>query len=136
MRALAHLLSVALLLPGLVFATAFLALDHVTAQPGFLAFLAALLDVALIILPWALLSCVLLLVLALFGLSDRHRWAAALCVAGIVAGSTSILLWLGGIPATPADAWFLVPGVGALGIALWLAVSEWPGRTIRDRRTQ
>lgn len=132
---LAHLLSIALLLPGLVFATAFLALDHITHQPGLLAFFSALLDVALLILPWMLLACIFLFVLALFGLSTRHRWAAALCVAGIVSGSTSILLWVGGIPARPADAWFLVPGMGAFAIALWLAVTEWPGRPVRDRHT-
>ena len=132
---LAHLLSIALLLPGLVFATAFLAVDHVTSQTGWFAFFNALLNVALVMLPWALLSLVLLFALAIFGFSERHRWAAALCVAGIVTGSSSILLWIGGIPPALGDAWFFVPGAAALGIALWLAITEWPGRSIKDRRT-
>jgi hypothetical protein len=103
-------------------------MDHITAQSGWLAFLGALLDVGLGMLLWTLVSGIALLVLALFGFSPRHRWAAALCVAGIVVGSSSILLWLAGFPAAPADASFYIPGAAALGIALWLIVTEWPGR--------
>ena len=126
MRVLAHLLSITLLLPGLIFAAAFLALDHVTSQTGWLAFLSALLNVWIAMLPWVIASFFVLLALAILGFSARHRWAAALCVATIVAGSTSILLWLGDIPSTPANASFFVPGAVAFLIALWLAISEWP----------
>jgi len=135
MRVVAHLLSIVLLVPGLMFATVFLAADHVTSQTGWLAFFSALLDVVLVLMPWALLSMALLLALAICGFSARHRWAAALCVAGIVTGSTGVLLWLGDVPATAQDASVFVPGAVALGIALWLVVSEWPGRRIRGLRT-
>lgn len=135
MRVLAHLLSVVLLLPGLLFAVAFLAVDHITSRPSWLDFFFAMLNVALILLPWALVMSVLLLAIAMFGFSARHRWAAALCVAGIVTASTAILLWLGDVPTKPEDAGIFVPGAVALLIAVWLSISEWPGRLVKGRRT-
>ena len=53
MRILMHLTSIALMLPGLLLAAAVLALDHVAAKAGLLAFLLALLDVMLVMMPAA-----------------------------------------------------------------------------------
>lgn len=128
MRVVAHLLSIALLLPGLVVASAFLALDDVISQTGWFAFFIALIEVAVAFLPWALFACTMLIALSMCGFSARYRWAAALCVAGIAIASSAVLVWIGEFPATPVDAGFFVPGAAALAISVWLAVSEWPPR--------
>ncbi|MEP7084549.1 MAG: hypothetical protein ABI854_07395 [Betaproteobacteria bacterium] len=128
MRVIAHLISVALLLPALVVATAFLALDHVLSQLGWFAFFVALMHIALAALPWAFLACALLITLSVLGFSERYRWAAALCVAGMAIASSAVLAWIGDFPATPVDAGFFVPGAAALAISVWIAVSEWPAR--------
>ena len=128
MRVVAHLISIALLLPGLVVATAFLALDHVLSQTGWFAFFVALVHIALAALPWAMLACTLLITLSVFGFFNQYRWAAAICVAGIAIASSAVLARIGDFPATPVDAGFFVPGAAALAISVWIAVSEWPAR--------
>ncbi len=126
MRELAHLLSVVLVVPSLAFASMFAALGHVTSATGFLAFLLAILESIVVLLPWLLACLALLIVLALLGFSARYRWAAAICVAGIAIGSTGVLVWLDNRTLTAGDAAFHVPAAVAVVIALWLAVSEWP----------
>ena len=125
MRAFAHFISVLLLLPSLVVATALVALDHVSSKAGFLAFLLSLLEIAAVLLPWLLLCLAFVIALASFGMSVRYRWAAAICVAAIAIGSTGIVFWLGERPAATIDA-FHLPAAIAIVIAVWLAVTEWP----------
>lgn len=132
-RIAAHLLSIVLLIPGLLFATAALAIGHLAAQTGLLAILGALLDIGLMLVPWAFLAAFLLLVLGFLGFFDRHRWAAALCVAGTAAGSSGVLLWTTDWPIPPGQAGIFVPSALAFAIALWLAASEWP--RLADART-
>ena len=129
MRIIAHLLSVILLLPGLTMAAAFLLLDHLAGQPGWVEFLTALLEIALILLPWGLLGVITaLFLLSALGFSDRWRWAAAMIVGLIVAASTTVLLALGnGVPRLEQSGFF-VPGAVAFVIAAWIAITEWPKR--------
>lgn len=129
MRALAHLLSVVLLVPSLAFASLFVALDHVTSTTGFFAFVLALLESIAVLLPWILLCLAALIALALCGLSVRYRWAAAIAVAGIAIAATGFSLWMDQRSRALDDAAFHLPAVVALIIAVWLAVTEWPARS-------
>ena len=126
MRELAHLASIILVIPSLLFASVFVALGHVNSQPGFLAFIYALLEVIAVLLPWLLFSFALLIALAMFGFSRRHRWSAAICVAGVAIACTGVLVWMGQAIADAGDAVFHLPAAIAVAISTWLAVTEWP----------
>lgn len=129
MRIIAHLLSIVLLLPGLTMAAAFVLLDHLVRQPGWFEFLTALLEIALILLPWGLLGVIVgVFLLAALGFSDRWRWAAAATVAFIVAASTTVLIALGNGVLRLEQSGFFVPGAIAFVIAAWIAITEWPKR--------
>jgi hypothetical protein len=126
MRTIAHLISVALLVPGLVVAAVMLALGHVTGQPDLLRFAGALLEVLLAFLPATFLVFVSWIALALTGFSRRLRRAGALAVAGVALGTGALMLRLGGPWAALSDAGVFVPGAFALAIAVSLACTDWP----------
>jgi hypothetical protein len=124
MRIIAHLISVALLVPGIIVATAFVALGHMTGQPDFGHFVTAVLDVLLVFFPLGLLIIVLWLVLAVLGISQRWQRAAAICVGSIAAGTSLVILWPVGDSTAPLG--IVMPAVGSLVIAIWLASTEPP----------
>ena len=82
------------------------------------------------LLPWVLVCLAALIALALCGLSVRYRWAGAITVAGIAVAATGLLLWMDQRPRTLDDAALHLPAVIALIIAVWLAVTEWPARSV------
>ncbi|MEO7323427.1 MAG: hypothetical protein ABIW82_01215 [Dokdonella sp.] len=130
MRCLLHLLSIALLLPGVILAGVFMMLGHAAAAPSLLGFFEALLEMAVWLIPWGLLAaCAALLLLALGGLAIRFRWLAGLCVAALALGSATVVLALtishGNF--SPAQLAFLAPALASASIGGWLGVSEWPG---------
>ncbi|MEO5625081.1 MAG: hypothetical protein ABIQ70_03605 [Dokdonella sp.] len=129
MRPLLHLLSIALLLPGVILATAFMMLGNAIATSSLLGFFKALLQMAVWLIPWGLLAaCAALLLLALAGLSIRFRWLAGLCVAALAIGSATTVLALtithGNF--SPSQLAFLAPAFASAPIGVWLGVSEWP----------
>ncbi|MEO6688924.1 MAG: hypothetical protein ABIS07_09250 [Dokdonella sp.] len=129
MRPLLHLLSVALLLPGVILASMFIMLGNAIATTSLLGFFEALLEMAVWLIPWGLLAAFgALLVLTLGGMSLRFRWLAGLCVAALAIASAAALLALtisrGNF--SPGQLAFLVPAVVSASIGGWLCVSEWP----------
>ena len=75
MKVLLHLLSIILVLPSVVLASAFAILGHAIATGSLLGFLGDLLAVALWLVPWGLLAVlVALLALVLGGLWVRFRF--------------------------------------------------------------
>jgi hypothetical protein len=126
MRNLAHLLSVFLLLPNLVFASAFVIFGHtLAAATSFVDFLVRLFMDAAWVAPLACLALfVVLLVLVFLGLSDRRRWIAGLSIAILSIASTLVLLVMSGVPDS-TDGWsFFLPGFLALAIGAWLALDN------------
>jgi hypothetical protein len=129
MRALLHLLSVALLLPGAILAGAFVMLGNAIAAPSLQDFFGVLLQMAVWLIPWGLLAClVALLVLALGGLSTRLRWLAGVCVTVLAVGSSAVVLALTLVHDnfSPGQLFFLAPAAIAACIGSWLAASERP----------
>ena len=134
MRPLLHLLSVALVLPIVAFAFAFIILGRAIATGSLLGLLGRLLFDAIWIIPWAILAvCAVLLMITLGGLFVRTRWLAALCVAvlGIVSTAVVIVLTVVHSNASFDDLLFYVPGAVASYIGAWFALTERPRREAR-----
>jgi hypothetical protein len=131
MRALWYLLSLALALPGIGLAAAFLILGNAIAARSLLGFLGVLLDTFLWLFPWGLLGCMAAFVaLVTGGVMARFRWLASACVAALAVGSSLVVLGLDvahGNFSTGQLAFF-VPGLISACIGIWLAVREWPRR--------
>ena len=119
-RALLHLLSVILLLPSLVFAFACLLLAREIADRSFLRFLWRLLTAV----PWEILGlAVVVIAIAIGGFFIQSRWIAALCVAVLCVASAAIPIWMGALTEW-GQVWFLVPGIAAFAIGVWLVIVE------------
>lgn len=129
MRALLHLLSVILVLPGVALAGAFLILGHAIASRSLPGFFGELVAAALWLIPWGVLGIGAALVLLLLaGASPRYRWLGGLCVLLLALGSTCVLLALTSAHAGIAagDLWFHLPALAGAAIGAWLLSSEWP----------
>ena len=124
MRYVAHLLSVLLLVPGIVVASALLALGHVAGQPTFARLVDALLDVLLASLPYALLVTVAWFALAVLGLSRRWHRVASTLVAAVAIGTSGVIFWIANAPEAWTAAGIHVPAALALVIAVWLASTD------------
>jgi hypothetical protein len=124
MRIVAHLISVALLVPGIIVSVALLGLSHLALQTSLLRLMTTLIDLALAFFPVAFAVFFLWLGLALMGFSTRLRRAGAIGV-GIVAAATTIHIGWAGWPAHATETGIVVPGVCALVIAIWLASTDW-----------
>jgi len=121
MRILAYLSAIALLVPqALLFAAATL-LDHVTATGTFLGLLNSALDTLDLLFGWGGLAVVLMTLLLIgIGFSDRWRPVASLFV--LVLDSYTavyVLLWFG-VDTVGDSAFFLLPGVLAALLCVWL----------------
>lgn len=138
MRPLLHVIGVLCLLPSVLLASAFLALGHAIAAGTLLGFFEQLLLMAIWLIPWgALASFALFLALLSAGFSQRLRWLAGLCVAGLAIGSTAVILALGSQPISPDQLPFFLPALISAAVGLWLAVTEHPRRRItRPTRNQ
>jgi len=129
MRALLHLTSVVLMLPGVALAGMFLILGHAIATQSLIGFLGELLAAALWLIPWGLLAaCSALLLLILGGLSPRYRWIAGVCVALLAVASTAVVLVLSASHTnlSAGQLLFFVPGLVAAAAGIWLAWTEFP----------
>ena len=133
MRVLLHLVSFALMLPGLVFGSAFIVLGHAIAGGKLVEFFARLVSHAAWLVDWGIaVAAVFLSAILTGGLFVRTRWLAALCVAILSIASTLVLIALGSNPFSSGRWFFLLPGIASLCVSGWLAVKEWP-RSIRTR---
>jgi len=128
-RPVLHLFSVALVLPILALASAFVILDRAVAAGSLLGLFDQLLADAVWLIPWGLLAAgATLLVIALGGLFVRTRWLAGLCVAILGIGSTVVVIVLthGHSNASFDQLPFFVPGVVASCIGAWFTLTERP----------
>jgi hypothetical protein len=126
-RAALHVLSVVLLLPSLIFASAFLFLGHAIAQQSLLGFFLQLLADASWLVSWGLLAAGAIAVLIVAGgFSIRFRWLASLMIALLALVSGLLVAGLSSSPVTLNNALFFLPGLVSLCIGGWLAVNEWP----------
>jgi hypothetical protein len=127
MRAFLHLVSIALLLPNLVFAAGFLLLGHAIGGATLLGFLWRLLSDALTLMTWGVFAiAAVFLAILIGGFFGQTRWLAALCIAILSVGSLVVLIVLGSGPYSFGQWLFLLPGAVALGISGWLAYTDWP----------
>ncbi|MFO1280892.1 MAG: hypothetical protein U1F51_00245 [Burkholderiales bacterium] len=131
MRPLLHLLSIALVLPVSALAAGFIVLGRAIAAGSLWAMLYRLLLDYLWLVPWGAIGIVAtLLAIAAGGFHPRTRRLAASCVAGLGIVATLVVVApqvLGG-SFSFADIPFLVPGLVAIAVAVWIAVSD-PGNT-------
>jgi len=129
MRALLYLLSLALALPGIALAAAFLILGNAIAARSLFGFLGVLLDTFLWLFPWGVLALVAAFVVLLVGgVTARFRWLASACVATLAIGSSLVVLWLDVAHGnfSPGQSLFFVPGLISASVGIWLAMREWP----------
>ena len=127
MRPLLHLLSIALLLPSLVFAMGFALLGHAIAGATLFQFLYRLLMQFLAVMTWGIFAAAgFFILLVLGGFFVQTRWLAGLCVAILSVVSAAVLIVLGSGPFDAGQWLFLVPGAASLFIGAWLAYTEWP----------
>jgi|GEM_PF-2213921 len=136
-RPLLHLLSLVLALPGIALAAAFLIFGKAIAAHSLLGFLGVLLDVFVWLLPWGLLACVVvLLALVVGGFSTRVRWLASSCVAALAVASSIVLLALTTTHDnfSPDQLPFFAPALVSATIGVWIAIREWPHRSLGHDR--
>ena len=127
MRPLLHVLSVALVLPVVALASAFIILGRAIATGSLLGILDQLLTDALWIFPWGLLATfAVLIIITLGGLFSRTRWLAGLCVAILGVGGTATVMVLTAAHSrlSLGDLPILVPGVIASCIGAWFAWND------------
>lgn len=126
MRALLHVASILLALPGIALAGLFLILGHAIATHSLPGFFGELLAAALWLIPWGIITiAVVLLALVLGGLSSRLRPIAAASVALVTIASNAVLLFmLTRNDADPEQFTFFAPAVIATGLSVWLALTE------------
>jgi hypothetical protein len=126
-RPLLHLLSIILVLPSVVLASAFIILGRAIATQSLLGVFGQLLADAVWLIPWGLLAaCAIVLLVALGGFFVQTRRLAGLCVATLGIGSTVVLLVLtiSHSNASLGQLPFLLLGIVSSGIGLWLAFIE------------
>ncbi len=130
MRLLLHLVSFALMLPGLAFAAYFLLLGHAISGGSLWAFFERLTSAAASFATWGIFAIAAFLVLILLaGFSVRARWLAACCVMILSIASTFVLIALGSGPLSAGRWLFLVPGLLSSFLSGWIVVHEWPRAT-------
>src|SRR4029434_3667114 len=129
MRPLLHLLSVLLVLPGVIFAVAFIILGRAIATQSIIGVFGQLLADAVWVIPWGLLtSCAVVLLIALGGMFVQTRWLAGSCVAalGIISMGVLLALIVGHSNFSLDQLPFLLLGVVASVIVLWFLFTERP----------
>ena len=129
MRPVLHLFSVALVLPILALASAFVILGRAIAAGSSPGVLDQLLDDAVWLIPWGLLGAgATLLIIALGGLFVRTRWLAGPFVAILGIGSTLTVIVLAHAHSDVSfdQVPFFVPGVVASCIGAWFTLTERP----------
>jgi len=125
-RPVLHVLSVILLLPSLIFASAFVFMGHAIAQQSLLGLFLQLLADASWLVPWGLLAALAVVILIVAGgFSSRFRWLASLVIALLALVSALLVAGLSSSPVTLNGALFYIPGLVSLCIGGWLAASEW-----------
>ena len=127
MRSLLHLINVALVLPAVALAAAFLLFGNAIATGSWLGFFGVLLDTAVWLLPWGLLVCFTVLVLlVLGGLTARFRLLASCFVAVLAVASAAVVLAMvfahGNFSAD--QVLFFAPALVSASLGVWLAASE------------
>jgi len=123
--------SVALVLPILALASAFVILGRAIAAGSLLGLFDQLLADSVWLIPWGVLGAgATLLVIAVGGLFVRTRWLAGLSVAILGLGSTVIVIVLtqGRSDASFDQVPFFIPGVFASCIGAWFTLTERPRR--------
>jgi hypothetical protein len=126
-RPLLHLLSIILVLPSVILASAFIILGRAIAKQSLLGVFGQLLADAVWLIPWGLLAaCTAILLIALGGFFVQTRRMAGLCVAilGISSIVILIILTTSHSHASLGELPFFIPAVVASCIGLWLAFIE------------
>jgi hypothetical protein len=129
MRPFLYLLSLALALPGIGLAVAFLILGDAIAARSLPGFLGVLLDTFLWLFPWGLLACMAAFVaLVIGGVSARCRWLSSMCVAALAIGSSLVVLTIevAHDNFSPGQLVFFTPALVSACVSIWLVASEWP----------
>jgi hypothetical protein len=122
MKIVAHSLSLLCTLPGLLFATFALSIDHLSSQQGLLTILGALLKFGALLPIGLIVLVVVFAVLTVFAFLPRFCLTAACGVATLAAGPILLLLWRGELRHFPSDGVVIwVPNAIALAISVWLA---------------
>jgi len=126
-RPLLHLLSIILVLPSVILASAFVILSRAIAAQSLLGMFGQLLADAVWLFPWGLLAAgTAILLLALGGFFVQTRRMAAACVAILGVGSVVCILAI--TVRNSNFSWdqlpFFIPAILASCIALWLASTE------------
>jgi hypothetical protein len=130
MRSLLHVSSFALMLPGLILASAFVLFGHAIAGGTLIEFFSRLLFHAAWLVSGGFLAAGALLgAIHIGGFGVRTREIAAACVAILSGASLIALIALGSEPFSAGRDLFLLPGLAALGGSAWLALKEWPRPT-------
>jgi len=130
MRTFLHIISIGLLLPSLLFASAFVLLGYAISDATPWQIVDRLLAEALWLMPWGIVvlaACLIAMIVGGFFL--RTRWLVASCVAALSAASAMALVILSSGHFTFGQWLFLLPGFLALAISSRLAYLEWPGNT-------
>ena len=128
MRAALHIASVALMLPNLVLASAFLLLGHAIGGRTLLGFFDRLITEAAWMMPWGLIAAGAGIIAMLGGgLFVQTRLVAAIAVAALSMMSVVVLIFLQSGPMSAGQWLFLAPGIVSIAIGAWLIVVEWPG---------
>jgi len=126
-RPLLHLLSIILVLPSVILASAFIILGRAIATQSLLGVFGQLLADAVWLIPWGLLAaCTAVLLVALGGFFVQTRRLAGLCVAILGIGSIVVLIVLTSSRSNASldELPFFIPAVVASCIGLWLAFIE------------
>lgn len=119
-RMLLHLLSVLLVLPSFLFASACLMLKRAFTRGSFWAFLDTIFSFLVVMLPWGMAVMIVgFLTLVAAGFSAEWRHAAAGAVIGLAVGSAAIMHRIAALKEWD-QVWFYVPGLASALIAGWV----------------
>jgi hypothetical protein len=129
MHAVLHTLSVIVLLPYATLAAGFLLLYHAVRRGTLLGLFDALLDAALVLMPWGAIAiaCAFAAIVAL-GITTRYRWLGAACTCLIADLSLLVIIFAPSSAMEPGQWLFLVPCFIVAGYTGWLAATAWPRR--------
>jgi hypothetical protein len=126
MRIVLHLLCIVAVLPYLVLASGFLVLGHIVASGSLFGMFETLVAHAAWFVSWrAIVIAALIILVAALGFNPRTRWAAAAFVCLVATASLIVIVTLNSSRLEFGQWVFLVPCIGALVGAGWLAQSEW-----------
>jgi hypothetical protein len=121
MRGALHVLAVAVLLPYLVLAYAFLVLGHAISSGSLFGILDTLLTHFVWMIPWGIIGASFASVaIVLLGVIPGVRRLGALCLGVLAAAALAIILVVDTSPLDLGALLFLLPCFGVLAFAVWM----------------